>query len=60
MSKPFCSAILAVCTSVVLAGCTKSTENTPEGVLRIYLADKPTEYDAVNIATLEVSVHMAG
>jgi hypothetical protein len=52
--------VSVTCPSMVLAGCSKSTQNTPEGALRIYLADAPTQYDAVNIAALEVLVHMAG
>lgn len=48
------------CPSIVWAGCSKSTQNTPEGVVRTYSADKATECDAVNIVALEVSVHTAG
>ena len=44
---------------VVLSGCESSTEpaHDRQGEIRIFLVDRPAEYDAVNIVVTEVSVH---
>jgi hypothetical protein len=44
---------------VVLSGCSSSTRpaRDSQGEIRIFLADQPAEYDAVNIVATEVSVN---
>jgi len=49
--------IVGICIFVMFSGCSKSTKTTSEGKLRIYLADEPAEFDAVNIVVSQVSVH---
>ena len=44
-----------MCTALI--GCSKSTQTISEGTIRVYLADEPADYDAVNIVVSEVSVH---
>jgi len=41
----------------MLGGCSKSTKTASEGGIRVYLADTPAEFDAVNIVVSQVSVH---
>ena len=49
--------IIGICIAVMFSGCSKSTKTASEGKLKIYLADKPAEFDAVNIVVSQVSVH---
>jgi hypothetical protein len=49
--------IVGICIFVMFSGCSKSTKTASEGKLRIYLADEPAEFDAVNIVVSQVSVH---
>lgn len=48
-----------ICIFIMLGGCSKSTKTTSQGKIKIYLADKPTGFDAVNIVVSQVSVHKA-
>jgi len=41
----------------MLIGCSRSTKTTSDGEIKIYLADTPTDFDAVNIVVSQVSVH---
>jgi hypothetical protein len=51
--------MVLVCICLVLYGCSKSTRTASEGAIRVYLADDPAGYDAVNIVVSQVSVHLA-
>ena len=44
---------------VALSGCASSTKPAQDhqGEIRVFLVDRPAEYDAVNIVVTEVSVH---
>ena len=46
---------------VALSGCASSTKPAQDhqGEIRVFLVDRPAEYDAVNIVVTEVSVHSA-
>ncbi len=50
-------AIVGICIFIILSGCSKSTKTTSKGEIKIYLADEPTDFDAVNIVVSQVSVH---
>jgi len=43
----------------MLGSCSKSTKITSKGEIKIYLADRPAEFDAVNIVVSQVSIHMS-
>jgi hypothetical protein len=47
------------CAGLVLSACSKSTKNVSPGEIRMYLADAPADYDAVNIVVSQVSVHLS-
>jgi hypothetical protein len=49
--------LAGICLFVLFSRCSKSTRTASEGKIRIYLADKPGEFDAVNIVISQVSVH---
>jgi len=56
--KRFCRLwIVGFCVCIMLGGCSKSTKTASEGGIRVYLADTPAEFDAVNIVVSQVSVH---
>jgi len=59
MKKFWFLAIIGICIFIILSGCSKSTKTTSQGKIKIYLADKPTSFDAVNIVVSQVSVHMS-
>lgn len=58
--RRFCRLLIVVtflCTMVI--GCSKSTRVSSEGAIKIYLADTPAGFDAVNTVVSQVSVHMS-
>ena len=57
MKRLFLLGIIGISISVMFSGCSKSTRTASEGKIRIYLADRPAEFDAVNIVVSQVSVH---
>jgi len=59
MSRSFALAVVILCVCVALCGCSKSTKTASEGAIRVYLADNPAGFDAVNIVVSQVSVHLA-
>lgn len=59
MSKWCSLAIVILCVCVAFGGCSKSTKTASEGALRVYLADSPAGFDAVNVVVSQVSVHVA-
>lgn len=52
-------ATVIVCALMAFGGCSKSTETTSSGAVRVYLADTPAAFDSVNLVVSQVSVHMA-
>ena len=52
-------ATVGICICIMLSGCSKSTKTTSKGEIKIYLADRPAEFDAVNIVVSQVSIHMS-
>jgi len=60
MKRLYLLGIVAMCICIMFSSCSeKSTKTATQGGIRIYLADKPTVYDAVNIVVSQVSVHIA-
>lgn len=59
MSKWCSLATVILCVCAALGGCSKSTKTASEGALRVYLADSPAGFDAVNVVVSQVSVHVA-
>lgn len=59
MSRWCSLAMVILCIWAALSGCSRSTKTTSEGAIKIYLADKPADFDAVNIVVSQVSVHVA-
>ncbi len=59
MRRLYLLGIVVVCIFIIWAGCSKSTRTTSKGQIKIYLADDPTDFDAVNLVVSQVSVHMA-
>ena len=60
MKRLYLLGIVAICICLIFSSCSeKSTKTTTPGEIRIYLADKPAVYDAVNIVVSQVSVHIA-
>lgn len=59
MKRLFLLGIVGLCIFIILSGCSKSTKTTSESKIKIYLADTPTDFDAVNIVVSQVSVHMS-
>jgi hypothetical protein len=53
-------ATVILCIWVAFLGCSRSTKTTSEGAVKMYLADNPADFDAVNIVVSQVSVHLAG
>jgi hypothetical protein len=45
---------------MMFSGCSETTKSGSEGDIKIYLTDKPADFDAVNIVVSEVSVHLSG
>ena len=52
-------AIVGIWSCMMLSGCSKSIKTTSEGEIKVFLADKPADFDAVNIVVSQVSVHVA-
>jgi hypothetical protein len=59
MKRFFPLGIVGIYILIILSGCSKSTKNSSEGEIKIYLADEPADFDAVNIVVSEVSVHIS-
>jgi hypothetical protein len=60
MKKLFLLITVAAFSCMMFSGCSETTKSGPEGDIKIYLTDKPADFDAVNIVVSEVSVHMSG
>lgn len=60
MKRLYLFGIVGMCICMMFSSCSdKSTKTTSQGAIKIYLADKPVDFDAVNIVVSQVSVHMA-
>jgi hypothetical protein len=60
MKKLFLLGMAFISFCILFSSCSeKSTKNTTQGGIKIYLADKPAAYDEVNIVVSQVSVHAA-
>ena len=60
MKRLYLFGIVGMCICIMFSSCSdKSTKTTSQGEIKIYLADKPVDFDAVNIVVSQVSVHMA-
>jgi len=57
MKRSFLLGMVGVCIFIMFSGCSKSTRTALDGKIKIYLADKPAAFDAVNIVVSQVSVH---